>query len=53
MIAQFLAHGFAGAIKAWLSDPDTTKEELVHATVACAAAWWAAYAAAPDVIPSA
>lgn len=53
VIAQFLAHGFVGAIKAWLSDPDTTKEELVHATVACAPAWWAAYAAAPDVIPSA
>ncbi|MEY9966160.1 AcrR family transcriptional regulator [Streptacidiphilus sp. MAP12-16] len=50
VIAQFLAHGFAGAIKAWLSDPDVTKEDLVDAAVACAPAWWAAAAAAPDVI---
>lgn len=42
VIAQFLAHGFAGVIKAWLSDPSTTKDDLVAATLACAPAWWAA-----------
>lgn len=42
--AQFLAHGFAGAIKAWLGDPDVTKEDLVDAAVACAPPWWAAVA---------
>jgi AcrR family transcriptional regulator len=45
--AQFLAHGFAGAIKAWLSDPAVTKEDLVDAAVASAPAWWAAAAATP------
>ncbi|MEZ0064521.1 AcrR family transcriptional regulator [Streptacidiphilus sp. MAP12-20] len=47
VIAQFLAHGFAGAIKAWLSDPDVTKAQLVDATVACAPAWWAGAAESP------
>ncbi|MGW1024936.1 TetR/AcrR family transcriptional regulator [Streptomyces sp. NPDC002577] len=47
VIAQFLAHGFAGAIKAWLSDPSVTKDNLVDAAVACAPAWWAAGACAP------
>lgn len=47
VIAQFLAHGFAGAIKAWLSDPDVTKDDMVDAAVACAPAWWASGAAAP------
>ena len=42
--AQFLANGFAGAIKAWLGDPEVTKEDLVDAAVACAPAWWAAAA---------
>ncbi|MGW2563916.1 TetR/AcrR family transcriptional regulator [Streptomyces sp. NPDC001514] len=42
VIAQFLGHGFAGAIKAWLSDPSITKDNLVDAAVACAPAWWAA-----------
>ncbi|MBZ9639973.1 TetR/AcrR family transcriptional regulator [Streptomyces sp. PSKA30] len=42
VIAQFLAHGFTGAIKAWLSDPSITKDDLVDAAVACAPAWWAA-----------
>jgi AcrR family transcriptional regulator len=45
--AQFLAHGFAGAINAWLSDPDVTKEDLVDAAIACAPAWWAGAGAAP------
>ena len=40
VMAQFVAHGFAGAIKAWLSDNALTKEELVDAAVACAPVWW-------------
>ena len=42
VIAQFMARGFAGAIRAWLDDPSVTKEDLVDAAVACAPAWWAA-----------
>ncbi|WP_329310799.1 TetR/AcrR family transcriptional regulator [Streptomyces sp. NBC_01262] len=41
VIAEFMAHGFAGAIKAWLNDPSVTKDEMVDAAVACAPAWWA------------
>jgi AcrR family transcriptional regulator len=40
VMAQFVAHGFAGAIKAWLSDHSVTKTDLVEAAVACAPAWW-------------
>jgi AcrR family transcriptional regulator len=40
VIAQFVAHGFAGAIRAWLSDDSVTKSELIEAAVACAPAWW-------------
>ena len=40
VIAQFAAHGFAGAIKAWLSDDSVTKTDLVEAAVACAPVWW-------------
>jgi AcrR family transcriptional regulator len=40
VIAQFYAHGFAGAIKAWLSDDSVTKADLVEAAAACAPAWW-------------
>jgi AcrR family transcriptional regulator len=40
VMAQFVAHGFAGAIKAWLSDPSVTKTGLVEAAVACAPVWW-------------
>ncbi len=40
VIAQFVAHGFAGAIKAWISDDSVTKSDLVEAAVACAPAWW-------------
>ena len=40
IIAQFLAHGFAGAIRAWLGDDSVTKADLVDAAVACAPAWW-------------
>jgi hypothetical protein len=28
IIAEFVAHGFAGAIKAWLSDDSVTKTDL-------------------------
>jgi AcrR family transcriptional regulator len=40
VMANFVAHGFAGAIEAWLADENVTKEDLVDATVACAPAWW-------------
>ena len=40
VIAQFFAHGFAGAIKAWLCDDSVTKTDLVEAAAACAPAWW-------------
>jgi AcrR family transcriptional regulator len=40
VIAQFVANGFAGAIKAWLSDDAVTKSDLVDACVACAPVWW-------------
>jgi AcrR family transcriptional regulator len=41
VIALFVAHGFAGAIKGWLSDDLVTKSDLVEASVACAPVWWA------------
>ena len=40
VVAQFFAHGFAGAIRAWLSDDSVTKTDLVEAAAACAPAWW-------------
>jgi len=40
ILAAFVAHGFAGAIEAWLGDETLTKEDLIHAAVACAPAWW-------------
>jgi AcrR family transcriptional regulator len=40
VIAQFVANGFAGAIKAWLSDGSVTKTDLIDASVACAPVWW-------------
>ena len=40
VIAQFVAHGFAGAIRAWLGDDSVTKADLVEAAVACAPVWW-------------
>jgi AcrR family transcriptional regulator len=40
VMAQFVAHGFAGAIKAWLSDDSMKKADLVEAAVACAPVWW-------------
>jgi AcrR family transcriptional regulator len=38
--AQFLAHGFAGAIAAWLRDENLTRDDLLGAVIACAPAWW-------------
>jgi AcrR family transcriptional regulator len=40
VMAQFVAQGFAGAIKAWLGDPSVTKADLVDAAMACAPVWW-------------
>jgi AcrR family transcriptional regulator len=40
VMANFFAHGFAGAIKGWLSDVSATKADLVEAAAACAPAWW-------------
>ena len=40
VMAQFVAHGFAGAIRAWLSDSSVTKADLVGAAMACAPVWW-------------
>ena len=40
VVAEFVANGFAGAIKAWLGDDAVTKEDLVDAAFACAPAWW-------------
>ena len=40
VVAQFVAHGFAGAIKAWLRDDSVTKADLVEAATACAPLWW-------------
>jgi AcrR family transcriptional regulator len=40
VMAQFVAHGFAGAIRAWLSDSSVAKADLVGAAMACAPVWW-------------
>jgi AcrR family transcriptional regulator len=40
VMAQFVANGFAGAIKAWLRDASVTKADLVHAAAASAPTWW-------------
>jgi AcrR family transcriptional regulator len=40
VIAHFVAHGFAGAIKAWLGRNSATKGDLVDAAFACAPVWW-------------
>lgn len=40
VVASFMAHGFAGAIAAWLGDDSMTKDDLVDAAVACAPTWW-------------
>ncbi|MGD0811820.1 MAG: TetR/AcrR family transcriptional regulator [Acidimicrobiales bacterium] len=40
VVACFVAHGFAGAIKEWLRDNSVTKGDLVDAAVACAPVWW-------------
>jgi AcrR family transcriptional regulator len=40
LIAQFVSHGFAGAIEAWLAAGDLSTDQLVDAVVASAPAWW-------------
>ena len=40
VMAEFVANGFAGAIKAWLRDDSVTKAALVDAATACAPPWW-------------
>ncbi|MEV0039696.1 TetR/AcrR family transcriptional regulator [Streptomyces sp. NPDC050804] len=40
IVARFLAHGFAGALKAWLSDDGVSRDELVEAVSATAPVWW-------------
>jgi AcrR family transcriptional regulator len=40
VMAQFVAHGFAGAIRAWMSDSSVTKADLIYSTAACAPVWW-------------
>ncbi|MFE1958569.1 TetR/AcrR family transcriptional regulator [Streptomyces sp. NPDC059479] len=40
IVAQFLAHGFAGALKAWLSTEDVSRDDLVEAVSATAPVWW-------------
>lgn len=40
VVAAFMAHGFAGAIAAWLGDDALTKMDMVDAAVACAPTWW-------------
>jgi AcrR family transcriptional regulator len=40
VIAQFMAYGFAGAIKAWLSGDSVKKDDLIYAAAACAPVWW-------------
>lgn len=39
-MAQFVSHGFAGAIEAWLADGGLSSDDLVEAVVACAPVWW-------------
>lgn len=40
VMAQFVAHGFAGAIKAWLANCSVARGDLVDAAMACAPVWW-------------
>jgi hypothetical protein len=40
VMAKFFAHGFAGAVKGWLSDDSVTRADLIEASVACAPPWW-------------
>jgi AcrR family transcriptional regulator len=40
VVAQFVAHGFAGAIKVWLGDDTLTEADFVDAAVAAAPVWW-------------
>ena len=47
VIAHFVSHGFAGAIKAWLHDDSVTKHDLVEAAVACTPTWWTSQQPSP------
>lgn len=40
LVAQFVANGFAGAIKAWLADESVSTQDLVDAAISCVPAWW-------------
>ena len=40
LVAQFVANGFAGAIKAWLADDSVSTQDLVDAAIACVPVWW-------------
>ncbi|MCU1679806.1 MAG: hypothetical protein JWQ81_545 [Amycolatopsis sp.] len=40
LVAQFVAHGFAGAIRTWLQNPAITREVLEEAVAEAAPAWW-------------
>ena len=40
VIVQFMAYGFAGAIKAWLSGDSVKKDDLIYAVSVCAPGWW-------------
>jgi hypothetical protein len=40
VIVQFMAYGFAGAIKAWLSGDSVKKDDLIYAVAVCAPGWW-------------
>ncbi|MGW7048781.1 TetR/AcrR family transcriptional regulator [Streptomyces avermitilis] len=48
VIAQFMAHGFACAIEAWLNDPSVAKGDMVDAGRGLRSAWvvWTARSAA-------
>jgi AcrR family transcriptional regulator len=38
--ARFLAHGFVGAIEAWLEDDSVSRGELIESITQSAPAWW-------------
>ena len=40
LAARFVAHGFAGAIRAWLRSDMITRDVLEEAVAAVAPAWW-------------
>lgn len=40
LVAQFVANGFAGVIKACLADDSVSKQDLADAVISCVPAWW-------------